>query len=109
MGEEPDSPVIDKLSSAGPTFPQCPDCGEEFKPGHTCPESMAEEIARMRASFQIAILTIYSIRDCTVIWPKGEAWKRVKLVHNKAAESIRMIEELLNRQESIVPPKEDRG
>jgi ribosomal protein L32 len=97
MDGENVNPVIPPLSDANPEYSQCPDCGQEFRPGHLCREGMIEEIARMRAAFQISVTTLSRIRTTLIIWRRGQETEKLYEVSALARNALRDIQELIEK------------
>lgn len=102
MDVHEDSPVKDAalpLASAAPPYPQCPDCAQEFAPGHLCRESIIEEISRMRAAFQISITTLGRVRNALIIWRRGRESEKLHEVSAMVKQALTDIEELVCGEE----------
>ena len=95
MDEEVREAITGKLADAAPDYPQCPECGNPFKPGHICAESLAQEITMMRAAFHVAVLSVYKIRNALLVWRRGKETEKLNEVFRMTKKAIADIEELV--------------
>lgn len=101
MDDEQDGPVTPPLADASPPYPQCPDCGEEFRPGHLCRQRMLHEIECTRAAFQIAVTSLGKIRNALILWRRGQETAKLRQVSAMAREALGQIEELLKAGKAV--------
>lgn len=102
MDEEVRDSITDKLGAAGPEYPQCPDCGNPFAPGHHCRESMEFEVVCQRAAFQISLVTLGKVKNKTKVYRRGDETALIKEIYLMTTKAFSDIEELLYKPKEKV-------
>ena len=103
MDGQDERPVELPIDQSGTEWPQCPECGHEFKPGHLCRETMIEEISRMRAAFQVSIEALARIRNALIVWRRGQEEEKLREVSGMARTAMKQVEELLEKKKPYEP------